>query len=134
MWLKEFNCCTMSKESDIYYAIAKYMALKYPNVVWRFDFSAGMKMTLGQAKKHKGLNPHRGYPDLFICKATGGYGGLFLEIKKTKVHKLDGQLLSDKHLHEQSEMLLHLEGSGYKAEFAVGLDDCIKKIDHYLSL
>ena len=124
----------MSKESDIYFAIAKFMAIKYPSVVWRFDFSAGMKMSLGQAKKHKGMNPHRGYPDLFICECRGEYGGLFLEIKKTKVHKLDGQLLSDKHLHEQSEMLIHLESAGYLAKFAVGLDECIRMIDAYLNL
>jgi hypothetical protein len=124
----------MSKESDIYFAIAKYMALKYPNVVWRFDFSAGMKMSLGQAKKHKGMNPHRGYPDLFIAQCRGGFGGLYLEIKKVKIHKMDGQLMSDKHLHEQSEMLLHLAKAGYRAEFSVGLDECINKIDAYLNL
>jgi hypothetical protein len=124
----------MSKESDIYFAIAKFMAIKYPSVVWRFDFSAGTKMTLGQARKHKGMNPHRGYPDLFICQCKGGYGGLYLEIKKARVHKMDGQLMSDKHLHEQSEMLLHLEKAGYRAEFAIGFDDCIAKIDKYLNL
>jgi hypothetical protein len=124
----------MSKESDIYFAIAKYMAIKYPQVVWRFDFSAGTKMTLGQAKKHKGMNPHRGYPDLFICQCNGGYGGLYLEIKNVKIRKMDGKLLADKHLHEQSEMLLHLEKAGYRAEFAVGLDECIAKIDAYLNL
>jgi len=110
------------------------MAIKYPSVVWRFDFSAGTKMTLGQARKHKGMNPHRGYPDLFICQCKGGYGGLYLEIKKARVHKMDGQLMSDKHLHEQSEMLLHLEKAGYRAEFAIGFDDCIAKIDKYLNL
>ena len=116
----------MSKESDIYFAIAKYMAIKYPQVVWRFDFSAGMKMSLGQAKKHKGMNPHRGYPDLFICQCKGGYGGLYLEIKNVKIRKMDGKLLA--------EMLLHLEKAGYRAEFAVGLDECISKIDAYLNL
>jgi hypothetical protein len=124
----------MRKESDIYLAISKYMAIKYPNVIWRFDFSAGMKMTLGQAKRHKAMNPHRGYPDLFICKCRGGYGGLYLEIKQVNIRKKDGQLFTDKHLQEQSEMLLHLERSGYKAEFAVGLQQCIAKIDSYLSL
>ncbi|MFN7913318.1 MAG: hypothetical protein ACK5QC_15955 [Bacteroidota bacterium] len=47
---------------------------------------------------------------------------------------MDGQLMSDKHLHEQSEMLIHLESVGYKAQFAVGFDDCIAKIDAYLNL
>ena len=124
----------MSKESDIYFAIAKYLKIKYPQVVWRFDFSAGMKMSLGQAKKHKGMNPHRGYPDLFICQCKGVYGGLYLEIKNVKIRKMDGQLMSDKHLQEQAEMLIHLERAGYRAEFAVGFDDCIAKIDKYLNL
>lgn len=124
----------MSKESDIYFVIAKFMALKYPQVVWRFDFSAGMKMSFGQARKHKGMNPHRGYPDLFICQCKGGYGGLYLEIKNVKIRKMDGQLLADKHLHEQAEMLLHLEKAGYRAEFAVGFKECVDKIDAYLNL
>ena len=80
------------------------------------------------------MNPHRGYPDLFICQCKGGFGGLFLEIKNSKIHKKTGELLKDEHLHEQSEMLLHLERCGYLAQFAIGLDDCIGKIEAYLNL
>ena len=122
----------MLKESDIYFAISKYLAISYPKVVWRFDFSAGTKMTLGQARKHKAMNPHRGYPDLFICQCRNGYGGLYLEIKNVKIYKKDGQLVTDKHIKEQSDMISHLRNAGYKADFAIGIDDCIKKIDTYL--
>jgi hypothetical protein len=124
----------MSKEADIYLALSRYLAYRHPKLIWRFDFSAGTKMTYGQIKKHKGMNPHRGYPDLFICQCRGGHGGLFLEIKNSKIHKKTGELLKDEHLHEQSEMLLHLESCGYVAQFAIGLDDCINKIEAYLSL
>lgn len=122
------------KETDIYFAISKFMKLKYPNVIWRFDFSAGVKMSIGQAKSHKGLNPHRGYPDLFICQPSNGYAGLYIEIKKEgeRTQRKDGTLYADQHLEEQHAMLKHLNAVGYKAVFGIGFNECIDIIDEYL--
>jgi hypothetical protein len=123
-----------AKESDIYFAIAKFMKLKHPRVLWRFDFSAGVKMSIGQAKSHKGLNPHRGYPDFFICQPSNGYAGLYIEIKKEgeRTQRKDGTLYADQHLEEQHAMLNHLNMVGYKAVFGIGLMECIEIIEEYL--
>jgi hypothetical protein len=124
-------------EANIYIAIVKYMAMAYPRVIFRFDFAAGMKMTIGQAVKHRAINPHRGYPDLFICEVRGKYHGLFLEIKKDgqSPYLKDGQSLrQDIHVMEQADFLFRLRKRGYLAEFAVGFDECMEKIDNYLKL
>ena len=122
------------RESEIYIAIAKMMALQYPNIVYRFDFAAGMKMSIGQARLHKSMNGFVGYPDLFIAYPNGNYAGLYLEIKLEgkKVFKKDGKLLSDEHLERQHNILKMLSDAGYYATFAIGIDSCLKIIQDYL--
>ena len=88
-----------NSEHNLYEQIARYLQLQYPDVIYRFDIAADLKLTMGQAAKHKKLHPERGYPDLFIAKPKdvkiitkleGGYnyveiktlGGLYIEIKK----------------------------------------------------
>ncbi len=122
------------RESDIYQDISHFMMIKYPDIIYRFDFAAGMKMTLNQAKNHKYLNPWSGYPDLFIAYPNGKHCGLFIEIKKksVKVFKKDGRLYQDEHLERQFEVLNQLSFMGYHATFGIGLDHCIEIIDSYL--
>lgn len=88
-----------NSEHSLYEQIARYLQQQYPNVIYRFDIAADLKLTPGQAAKHKRLHPERGYPDLFIAEprevkaktALGGdyslveiktLGGLYVEIKK----------------------------------------------------
>lgn len=122
-------------ESEIYKAISKYLQLKHPNVIFRFDFAAGTKMSVGQATRHKTINPHRGYPDLFIAEPRGLCCGLFLEIKAigASPYLKDGSLSTNIHVQEQYLRLLELATKGYRTDFAVGLDECIEKIEVYLN-
>ena len=130
-------------EHQLYELVAAFMQLQYPNVVYRFDLAADLKLTVGQAAKHKKLHPRRGYPDLFIaCPADyqDTYGrwhranGLFLELKKDgeKLYKKDGKTFKTDHIREQAEMLELLRRFGYKADFAIGYEDTIKKIKAYM--
>ena len=123
------------RESDIYITIAKMMALQYPNIVYRFDFAAGMKMSIGQGRLHKAMNHYIGYPDLFIAYPNGKYAGLYLEIKLEgkKVFKKDGSLLADDHLERQHNILKVLSDAGYYATFAVGIHECCNNIDNYIN-
>ena len=57
-----------NSEHNLYEQIARYLQLQYPDVIYRFDIAADLKLTPGQAAKHKRLHPERGYPDLFISE------------------------------------------------------------------
>lgn len=130
-------------EHELYVLIADYLRLQYPDIIYRFDLAADLKLSIGQAKKHKRLQRFRGYPDLFIAKpklqqSKDGMPiythGLFLEIKKegTKILKKDGELVADKHIREQAKMLQALERRGYRAMFAVGMEQAKNIIDEYI--
>lgn len=122
------------KEHDIYILIADYLRYQYPQVIYRFDLAADLKLTMGQARKHKRLQRYRGYPDLFIAEPKGKYAGLYLEIKKpgTKILKKDGTIVADAHIREQYGMLEDLRASGYAAEFACGYESAKAIIDSYM--
>ena len=145
-------------EHNLYEQIACHLQTQYPDVIYRFDLAADLKLTPGQAAKHKRLHKKRGYPDLFIarhgevvfgpCNDRRLVYGLYLEIKKdgTKLKRdkdakkpLKGEIKIrkkgdwwDKHVEEQAEMLERLRQAGYKAEFGVGFDECKQIIDEYL--
>lgn len=120
-------------EHEMYMQIADYMRYQYPKVIYRFDLAADLKLSIGQAKKHKRLQGRRGYPDLFIAHPMGKYHGMYLELKKdgTRLQKRNGDFASE-HIKEQWEMLGALTLRGYKAEFACGFDEAKKIIDEYL--
>ena len=138
----------MTSEHDLYTMLADYLRYNYKDIIWRFDLAADLKLTIGQARKHKRLQQHRGYPDLFIAEVkyigeaingahfaeqVANYG-LFLEIKRpgTRIFKKDGTLVADKHIREQFDVLEQLRKRGYMAEFACGFDEAKKIIDEYL--
>lgn len=94
-----------NSEHNLYEQLARYLQLQYPNVIYRFDIAADLKLTPGQAAKHKRLHPERGYPDLFIAESSmniwhspvrewGIHFGLYLEIKteSNSPYKKDGTL------------------------------------------
>ena len=44
------------KESDLQIAVADYLRLQYPEVIFHSDFGSGIKLTKGQAIKQKRQN------------------------------------------------------------------------------
>jgi len=124
------------REEDLQLQIAFYLRLKHSEIFFRSDFAAGIKMTIGQATKHKKMQHNRGWPDLFIAHTTSSYSGLFLELKrdKSEIYKKDGSLRENDHIKEQDAMLNELRKRGYAATFACGYDDAIEKIEQYLNL
>lgn len=59
----------IQREHQLYEKIARYLQTNYPDVIYRFDIAADLKLTQGQAAKFKRLHPRRGYPDLFIAES-----------------------------------------------------------------
>lgn len=141
------------QEQGLQSQVCSYLRLQYPHVIFRSDYASGLKLTAYQAKTHQRLQYSRSWPDIFIyhpMKVDGvQYAGLALELKKegTIVYKKDGSLrkktltrrnryglVAEKydHLAEQADMLEKLRKRGYMADFAVGFDDAVNKIDHYM--
>jgi hypothetical protein len=114
--------------------VCNYIRTKYPNVIFRTDFSSGMRMSIGMAKRHKSLQSHSAYPDLFIAEPRAGYCGMFIELKSKDnvIFKQDGTLRKNLHHEEQAKMLQMLSSRGYKAVFGLGYQDSIKQISDYL--
>lgn len=116
--------------------VVNYLNFQYPEVIFRTDFAAGMKLSIGQAIKHKNLQSGRSFPDLFVAEPRGGYHGLFLELKRdgTKIFKRDGTVLMNEHLLEQAQIIARLVLKGYYASFSVGFDGTQRIIDWYFKL
>lgn len=136
----------IKKEEILHLKICDYLRKNYPDVLFRTDFSSGMKMTPGQAAKHKKFQKSRAWPDLFIAESgvvkfkegplivNLRKNGMFLELKAdgVKLYKKDGTLRKNKHIEEQEEMLGKLRNGNYYAEFAIGYKDAIEQIHEYL--
>lgn len=129
-----FNFMFMDKEKDLQNKICKYLQTVFPNVIYRVDFAAGMKMTIGQAMQNKRLQCTRAYPDLFIAEPRGKYCGLFIELKRDlrAYTKKDGSIRDNTHIQEQKELLDKLNAKGYKAIFTYGYTNTIARINEYL--
>lgn len=142
-----------STEENLYEQVARYMALKHPDVLYHFDLS-GMWTSSHHLRNLYGRLNRRAFPDLFIYRTTMFDGttnpcaGLALELKRegtklkrtkdlTKLLKGDTHLRRagdwwDAHIEEQAAVLDELRNSGYYAEFAVGLATAVMLIDSYL--
>lgn len=141
-------------EENLHSQVADYIKKQYPGVLFRTDFAAGIKMTMGQAVKHKSLQAGRAWPDLFIATPMyrdqkQDFYGLFIEIKKdgTKLKRtvdakkiLKGESFLrvagdwwDQHIEEQAAVLQMLGMNGYCVSFGVGFEDIKGLIDRYLA-
>ena len=121
-------------EENLHLRICDYLRKNYPDVLFRTDFSSGMKMSPGQAVKHKKFQKSRAWPDLFIAESNTLASGLFLEIKAENVivFNTNGKVRKNKHLIEQDKMLKELRKKGYRARFAIGYEQAIFEIQQYL--
>jgi len=123
-------------EGIIHRQVVDYLRYQYPNILFRSDYAAGMKMTMGQAMQHKRLQATRGWPDLFLAYPNKGKHGLFIELKADNVslYLKDGSLTTNPHIREQEEVLKWLRELGYEAVFAKGYDQAVSIIDDYIGL
>ena len=121
-------------EKHVHQAIVNYLKMQYPNVLFRSDSGAGIKLTIGQAKAQKSIQKCRAWPDLFIAHPVDIWHGMFIELKDegVKLTKKDGSYASE-HIEEQSIVLSDLTAEGYYADFAVGFNEAKKLIDNYLA-
>lgn len=122
------------KESSVHQQVVNYLKSQYPKVIFRTDFAAGIKMSIGQAVKHKSLQQSRAFPDITIFYPTTAGHALFIEIKRSKdeVFKKDGALREYPHLWEQKAMMNKLIDLGYCARWGCGFDETKEIIDSWI--
>lgn len=126
-------------ENEVYKIVARHLSTHYQDTPYHFDLS-GVNNTSRYARGlYKLINGDEHWPDLVIYQRShpdfGEYIGLALEIKRegVRVKKADGSMVADSHIRDQAATLQKLARKGYYAAFGIGVRDCIKLIDQYLS-
>jgi len=125
------------EEKTLSAQVAQFLFLQYNGIIHRFDIGADVKLSKKQAIFVKySLRHERGFPDLMIFEMRGGYGGLFIELKKDRdeVFTKSGDYRQDKHNVEQREFHIRLRKKGYRVEYGFGFKDTIEKIRAYMIL
>ena len=110
-------------ETSLQSNVVKYIKLQYPNVRYCASLGGQYQRYPSQRNKAKATGYVRGFPDLVIYEAKGGFFGLFLEIKTLKGYPTT----------EQKQWIVDLTERGYMAKCIKGIDAIIKQIDEYLT-
>ena len=98
---------------------------KYPVLDLIFAIPNGTNKSITARVKFKAEGLKSGVPDLFLPVPSGGYHGLFIEMKRTK-----GSYAST----EQLDWIEKLRAQGYDAVMCKGGDAAIEKIKEYLGI
>jgi len=113
---------TKLSEEEIQIRVVNYITMVHPDILFCAS-AGGVRTGYKQAVKMKRTGYKKGFPDLQICEAVGGYHGLFLELKTLK------GVASP----EQKQWRADLLRRGYYAAIVKGVEPCIEIIDKYLS-
>lgn len=124
-----------ASETSQQVTLIKIIRLRWPFLLFRTDFAAGMLMSKRMAGRHMQQQKGKSWPDMFFAHPAGRYHGLFLEIKKdrSEVWNQNGTMVASDHIRDQDRVLKHLSGLSYKSEFAFGVDHALEIIETYLS-
>lgn len=113
------------QEHYLQVAIFDWLQRVHPDVYDRTHATPnGGKRAKKTAFDMKAEGQKKGYPDLSIDMACGGYHGFRMEVKCG----------SNKPTPEQLEWKERLEGEGYKFVVVWSLDEAIKEVNEYISL
>ena len=109
-------------EEKLQAEVVRYIQLQYPKAKYCASLG-GIYSGVRGGIKAKRTGYQRGFPDLQICEARGGYFGLFIELKTLK----------GKPTIAQKEWIAYLNAKGYKAEICIELPEALECIDSYMS-
>ena len=114
--------------------LADYLREHHPLIPFQVDMSGerlSKAAAVRSAKNRAGLYKQ---PDLTIYVKKGKYGCLMLELKKLSESPLkkDGNLKKNEHIELQARSIEWLRKYGQKADFSVGYEDTVSKINSYL--
>ena len=119
----------MKPEELVVQRLTNHIKMTYPDVIFRLDLAADVKLPIQIAKKFSELHGKysKGYPDLFIARMRKGYGGLYLEVKATD------KVPNNNHTIRQAYIHSILRKEGYKVAFCCGYEKCKKMLKEYLN-
>jgi hypothetical protein len=100
-------------------------ATKYPDLKWLYAVPNGARTSMSTAKKLKAEGLRKGYPDIGLDVARGGYHGLRIELKRQKGGRVSP---------EQIEWHGRLREQGYYCVTAAGCHAAAWALEGYLKL
>ena len=121
-------------ESQLSMKVCEYLREYHPTIPFQVDMS-GEKLTKAAAQRSsKARAGQYKQPDLTLYVKKGKFGTLMLELKKLSAHPLkqNGDLKKNEHIELQANSIKWLRQYGQCADFAVGYEDTINKINKYL--
>ena len=111
----------MNPETRIQIDLVKWMRTRFPKVLFT-STQAGNRMSPLQAVMMKRMGYTNGTPDIIVFRATNGYNGLLLELKKEK-----GIVSTD-----QKKFKEQANAEGYKYLIAYGLEQAKEMVGGYV--
>jgi hypothetical protein len=98
-------------------------ATKYPDLKWLYAVPNGARTSMSTAKKLKAEGLRKGYPDIGLDVARGGFYGLRIEMKRRKGGRVSP---------EQAEWMSRLRGQQYFCPVAEGWEQAAQFLEGYL--
>lgn len=111
---------------------AEHFKGKYPELVFLNGSLNGVRLTISQARKAKAAGMKKGFPDISLPVARGGYHGLFIELKIKPYRNHKGKIVYPKTSKEQEWWLFYLNQNGNRAVVCKGFDEALSEIMTYL--
>ena len=108
-------------ETKLHTPIINYLQWQYPYIKSCASLGGQYQRYNSQRNKAKATGYVKGFPDLQITEARGGFFGMFIEIKEKGYAT-----------KEQKQWLKDLTDRGYYAECLKGFDNIKHAIDAYL--
>lgn len=121
----------LTAEQKEHIVICKYLAIKYPNLLW-WHTPNESKKTPFERFLFSEMGGKAGVSDFIILEPNSKYKGLFIELKASnkKIFKKDGSC----YYESQNKFIKQCNERGFFACFAVGYEDAINIIENYLKI
>lgn len=117
---------TEREEQTALFAWARVLQRKHPELRWLYASMNGLAASSkGEAQRAKAAGMKAGVPDISLPVPSGGYFGLYIELKRKNGERFD---LST----NQLDWLQGLKNNGYRAEVAFGWEHAKNIILDYL--
>lgn len=113
---------TEENEQIALFEWAAWAEKQIPALRWLYHVPNGGARHKAVAAKLKAAGVKRGVPDLCLAVPSGGYHGMYIELKVGK----------NKPTQMQQEWIAHMQNVGYCAVVCYGADEAICAIKRYL--